>query len=148
MTLKTSSLDLPQVVSFLFPFPFALTAMVQPTTAVCAFLLAKMAPWACDVVGPEVTYGYILMPVLMRNRYVGVSLHGDILRQCPYDVGLRMILGEMGKTERRSFRPGRSTMAFGRVTRDKRPSKLLAIGGFQSEPCLSAGGCPRIMLLV
>lgn len=43
------TIDFPQVVSFLFPFPFALTAMVQPTTAVCAFLLAKMAPWACDV---------------------------------------------------------------------------------------------------
>lgn len=35
-------LQIKEVVSFLFPFPFALTAMVQPTTAVCAFLLAKM----------------------------------------------------------------------------------------------------------
>lgn len=28
--------------SELFPFPFALTAMVQPSTAVCAFILTKM----------------------------------------------------------------------------------------------------------
>eukprot|EP00434_Breviolum_minutum_P001185 symbB.v1.2.001037.t1/scaffold56.1/size371842/8 len=30
------------VVAELFPFPFALTAMIQPATAACAFLLAKM----------------------------------------------------------------------------------------------------------
>ena len=33
-----------QVVEDLFPYPFALTAMVQPTTALCAFLLTKIVP--------------------------------------------------------------------------------------------------------
>jgi len=35
-------LQIKEVVAELFPFPFALTAMIQPATAACAFLLAKM----------------------------------------------------------------------------------------------------------
>eukprot|EP00913_Durusdinium_trenchii_P035961 g33645.t1 len=35
-------LQIKEVVEDLFPYPFALTAMVQPTTALCAFLLTKI----------------------------------------------------------------------------------------------------------
>eukprot|EP00439_Symbiodinium_sp_Y106_P012167 s1627_g1.t2 len=35
-------LEIKQVVHDIFPFPFALTAMVQPTTALCAWLLSRL----------------------------------------------------------------------------------------------------------